>query len=69
MFIIIIIIITSSSFSSNSRLNWWSVGLQIQRTKVQIPSGAQEKGIPSQKCCADSLSVCPNPSVYTHAQE
>ena len=24
---------------------------------------------PSQKCCADSLSVCPIPCVYTHAQE
>ena len=23
---------------------------------------------PSQKCCADSLLVCPTPSVYTHAQ-
>ena len=24
-------------------LNWYSVGLKIQRTEVQIPSGAQEK--------------------------
>ena len=34
---------------------------RIQRTKVRIPSGAQGKlwTFPSQKCCADALSVCP----------
>ena len=32
-------------------------------TRVRTPSGAQEKlGVfPSQKCCADSLLVCPTP--------
>ena len=24
---------------------------------------------PVKKCCADSLSVCPTPRVYTHAHE
>ena len=41
---------------------------------IRIPpaSGAQEtivRVFPSQTCCADSLSVCPTPRAYTHAQE
>ena len=40
-------------------------------TRVGFPSGAQETFSPSpNKCCADSLSVCPTPVCvgYTHAQ-
>ena len=48
-------------------LSWYSVGFEIQRSKrLEVPtppaSGAQEKCVrvfPSQKSCADSLSVCP----------
>ena len=58
------------------RLSWLSVGLEIQRPEVRTrlrQEGAQDKNLrvsPShKKCCADSMSVCPTPRVYTHAQE
>ena len=59
-----------------NRVTGWlsgsSAGLEIQRSRVRIPSGALEKlwVFRSQKGCADSLSVCvPNPHVYMHACE
>ena len=47
--------------------------VEIQRPEVQTPSEAQEKFVRvflSQKCCADSLSVCPTPvCIRTHKNE
>ena len=56
-------------------LNWQSVEFEIQGPGVQTPapSGAQVKFgrvFPSQKCCADSLSVCPTPvCIHTHMND
>ena len=47
---------------------WVERRTRVPRSRVRIPSGAQDKFVrvcPSQKCLADSLSVCPNPRVYT----
>ena len=59
------------------KLFWGNGVTQLVERRTQdqkIPSGAQEKFVwvvPSQKCSADSLSVCPTARVhnnYTHAR-
>ena len=51
-------------------LNWESVGLKIRWPEVRTPLGEQGKNwefFLSQKCCADSPSVCPTPLwIRTH---
>ena len=45
-------------------LSWYSVGLQIQKDRGSNPVRGTRTFLwvfPSQKCCADSLSVCPAP--------
>ena len=51
-------------------LSGWSVELEIQRSKVRIPSGAQEKlsVSKSKRLCWLAVGV-PSPCVYTHTYE
>ena len=49
-----------SSHGVTGSFDWSLVGLETQRPEVRALSGAQEEFVrifPSQKCCADSLSV------------
>ena len=70
-------------YITGSSICWWrwrggsvgraSASIKIQRTKVRIASGAQEQFVivyPSQKWCADLLSVCPTPAcIRTHKND
>ena len=40
---------------------------QSVERRPQDPMDSMTRGFSESKCCADSVSVCPTPSVYTHA--
>ena len=50
-------------------LNWYSVGLKIQRTTVRIPSEKKKVSFSESKMLSSFAVSVPNSRVHTHAQE